>query len=69
MKKYIAIATKGLSINVFPSLMRWKDDIYIAVLSELDLYLEKTYKNLIYEDALKIFKREYWRRYSHMLWR
>ena len=58
MKKYIAIATKGLSINVFPSLMRWKDDIYIAVLSELDLYLEKTYKNLIYEDALKEYLKE-----------
>ena len=39
--KYIAIASNDCSIEIFPSIMKWSDGIFIAILSELDLYFEK----------------------------
>ena len=51
--KYIAIASDECSVEIFPSIMKWSEGIYIAILSELDLYFNKNFPNQDLNSILK----------------
>ena len=51
--RYIAIASDECSVEIFPSIMKWSEGIYIAILSELDLYFNKNFPNQDLNSILK----------------
>ena len=53
--QYITIVSKECSVNMFPSIMKWSEGIYIAILSELDLYFEKNFPNQDLETSLRSY--------------